>query len=220
VQLFAHVKFESALVGLVCIAVGCINDRASAITAEVARKCAALTAKAFPPQVPGNRTHREPRVSLAATLLMPRPPALVPGQREKLPGGPAPADRNFHKARNVAERRPKPLHASVRRALRQAWELDDADKAERLLRNLARRLDQEAPGVAASILEGLDEMLTVVRLKLPTPLRRSLACTNAIENMMGTVRRVSRNVSAGAMPRWRCAGPPPACWKRPRASVG
>ena len=44
----------------------------------------------------------------------------------------------------MIERLPKPLHASVRRALRQAWELDDADKAERLLRNLARRLDQEA----------------------------------------------------------------------------
>ncbi len=32
--------------------------------------------------------------------------------------------------------------------LRQAWEFDDADKAERLLRNLVCRLDQEAPGVA------------------------------------------------------------------------
>jgi hypothetical protein len=31
--------------------------------------------------------------------------------------------------------------ASSRRALWQAWELDDADKAERLVRNLARRLD-------------------------------------------------------------------------------
>jgi putative transposase len=83
-------------------------------------------------------------------------------------GAPTPIQRcQIHKARNVKERLPKPLHASVRRALRQAWELDDADKAERLLRNLARRLDQEAPGVAASILEGLDEMLTVVRLKLP-----------------------------------------------------
>src|SRR6266511_208847 len=102
----------------------------------------------------------------------------------------------IHKARNVIERLPKPLHASVRRALRQAWELDDADKAERLLRNLARRLDQEAPGVAASILEGLDEMLTVNRLGLPVKLRRSLACTNSIENMMGTVRRVCRNVMA------------------------
>ncbi|MBM3601216.1 MAG: IS256 family transposase, partial [Alphaproteobacteria bacterium] len=49
-----------------------------------------------------------------------------------------------------------------------------------------------------SIREGLDEMLTVNRLGLPAQLRRSLACTNSIENMMGTVRRVCRNVK-----RWR-----------------
>src|SRR5437899_4032044 len=98
-----------------------------------------------------------------------------------------------HKARNILERLPKPLHASVRKALRQAWELDDADQAERLIKNLARRLEQHAPGVAASILEGLDEILTVIRLGLPAELRRSLACTNIIENMMGTVRRVCRN---------------------------
>jgi putative transposase len=53
----------------------------------------------------------------------------------------------LHKARNVIERLPKPLHASVRRALRQAWELDDADKAERRLRNLARRLDWRRPAL-------------------------------------------------------------------------
>ena len=105
-----------------------------------------------------------------------------------------------HKARNIVERLPTHLHASVRAALRQAWELDDAEKAERLIRNLARRLEQVAPGVSASILEGLDEMLTVIRLGLPLSLRRSLACTNIIENMMGTVRRVCRNVK-----RWRDA---------------
>jgi hypothetical protein len=43
-----------------------------------------------------------------------------------------------HKARNTMERLPKSPHASVRRVLRQAWELDDADKAEKLLRNLAQ----------------------------------------------------------------------------------
>ena len=116
----------------------------------------------------------------------------------------------IHKARNVIDRLPKPLHAPVRRALRQAWELDDVDKAERLLRNLARRLNQQAPGVAASILEGLDEMPTVNRLGLPTSLRRSLACTNSIENMMGTVRRVCRNVkrwrNAAMALRWAAAG--------------
>jgi len=100
----------------------------------------------------------------------------------------------IHKGRNIMERLPKHLHAPVRRALRQAWELDDVVKAEHLIRNLARRLEQAAPGVSEAILEGMDEILTVVRLKLPVQLRRSLACTNIIENMMGTIRRVCRNV--------------------------
>jgi len=105
-----------------------------------------------------------------------------------------------HKARNIMERLPKSLHASVRRVLRQAWELDDADKAEKLLRNLAQRLERDWSGVSGSILEGIDEILTVTRLRLPKELRRSLACTNIIENVMGTVRRVCRNVK-----RWRSA---------------
>ena len=115
-----------------------------------------------------------------------------------------------HKAGNVIERLRKSLHASVRRALWQAWELEDAEKAERLLRNLARRLEQDARGVAASTLEGLDEMLTVNGLGLLAKLRRSLACTNSIENMMGTVRGVCSKVkrwrNAGMALRWTAAG--------------
>jgi transposase-like protein len=115
----------------------------------------------------------------------------------------------IHKARNIMERLSPALHASVRRALRQAWELDDVDKAEKLLRNLAQRLERDAPGVSKSILEGLDEILTVTRLGLPAQLKRSLACTNIIENMMGTVRRVTRNVkrwsSASMALRWTVA---------------
>ena len=49
----------------------------------------------------------------------------------------------------------------------------------------------------------------MTRLGLPSELRRSLACTNIIENMMGTVRRVSRNVkrwqSASMALRWTAA---------------
>ena len=115
----------------------------------------------------------------------------------------------IHKARNIMERLPKGLRASVRRALRQAWELDDAARAERLIRNLAQRLEHEAPGVSGSLLEGLDEILTVTRLGVPAELRRSLACTNIIENMMGTIRRVTRNVkhwrSASMALRWTAA---------------
>jgi hypothetical protein len=108
-----------------------------------------------------------------------------------------------HKARNIIDRLPKHLHASTRRALRQAWELDDAEKAEKLLRNLARTLEREAPGVAGAILEGLDEILTVVRLGLPKGLRRSLACTNIIENIMGSPEPAASwcTTSSTALPR-------------------
>ena len=79
-----------------------------------------------------------------------------------------------------------------------------------LQRQETDRLEQEAPGVANSILEGLDEILTVLRLGLPLQLRRSLACTNIIENMNGTPSGGSVTTSnGGRMPPWCCAGLPP-----------
>ncbi len=91
----------------------------------------------------------------------------------------------------------------MRRALKQAWELNDADKAERLIRNLARRFEQEAPDVSRSILEGLDELLTVIRLGLPPELRRSLASTNIIRQVC---RNVKRWRDAKMALRWTAAG--------------
>src|SRR5262249_38206197 len=105
-----------------------------------------------------------------------------------------------HKGRNIVERLDASLHAGVKKVLRQAWDSPTAEQAERVLRNLARRLDHDAPGVSASILEGLDEMLTVIRLGLPDQLRRSLGCTNAIESLIAVLRQVCRNVK-----RWRNA---------------
>ena len=66
-------------------------------------------------------------------------------------------------------------YGSVRGALRNG----------RPYRELKTRLEPDWNGVSASILEGIDEMLTVTRLGLPRELRRSLACTNIIENVMG-----------------------------------
>jgi hypothetical protein len=48
---FANLKIWTAFVALVCIAVA---PNASAVTAEVAKKCNDLPAKAFPPRVVGN----------------------------------------------------------------------------------------------------------------------------------------------------------------------
>jgi len=50
----ASSRFVVVFVALTCCAFGASLNRASAVTVEVARKCQALTAKAFPPREPGN----------------------------------------------------------------------------------------------------------------------------------------------------------------------
>ena len=62
----------------------------------------------------------------------------------------------IHKARKIMERLSPALH--------QTWELDDAAKAEKPIRNLAQRLERDAPDVSKSFLERLDESLTGSRL--------------------------------------------------------
>jgi hypothetical protein len=44
----------STFAGLMCVAVASTPHGASAVTVEVAKRCSALTAKAFPPRVIGN----------------------------------------------------------------------------------------------------------------------------------------------------------------------
>ena len=48
------ILFGIASLTLVCAAMLAHTNDASAVTAEVARKCQALTSKAFPPREPGN----------------------------------------------------------------------------------------------------------------------------------------------------------------------
>ena len=50
----ANLKFLTALAVLIWIGLGLMTIGASAETVEVARKCDALTAKAYPPRVIGN----------------------------------------------------------------------------------------------------------------------------------------------------------------------
>ena len=52
--MIGRVRFGYVLLALVCRGLGLIPDSAQAITAEVARKCNALTAKQFPPREPAN----------------------------------------------------------------------------------------------------------------------------------------------------------------------
>jgi transposase-like protein len=115
-----------------------------------------------------------------------------------------------HKKRNVTDALPERLRAAVRGAMVQAYAARDAGRARRLLGNLARRLEHQHPGAAASLREGLEETLTVMRLGLPENLERVLSSTNLIENLFSRVREIGRRVKrwqSGTMVlRWTAAG--------------
>jgi transposase-like protein len=103
-----------------------------------------------------------------------------------------------HKQRNALEHLPERQRTWVRAALHRAWAAATVVRGRGMLRNLAAQLRMEHPGAATSIEEGLDETLTLIALGVRGSLQRTLCSTNPIENLNGTVRRVSRNVK-----RWR-----------------
>lgn len=104
----------------------------------------------------------------------------------------------LHKIRNVEAKLPKQLAKTVTAKMRAAYHSDNALTAEADLRALAAELKKPHPGAAGSLLEGLEETLTVVRLGLPPMLRSTLRSTNAIESMIEICRDHSSNVK-----RWR-----------------
>jgi transposase-like protein len=99
-----------------------------------------------------------------------------------------------HKRENVKNHLPKGLQTMVDLTMRRAYRSEDIAEARRILTNLIRRLEGDHPGAAASLKEGLEETLTVIKLGVPLVLRRSLQTTNVIESSLSVVRQVTRNV--------------------------
>jgi putative transposase len=104
----------------------------------------------------------------------------------------------IHKVRNVKDHLPHRLRASVGHKMTAAYHADSALQAEAALLALAKELDRTHPGAAASLREGLDETLTVLRLGVPPTLARTLRSTNTIESMISVCREHAGNVK-----RWR-----------------
>jgi transposase-like protein len=103
-----------------------------------------------------------------------------------------------HKRRNVLDHLPEDLHASVGRAMRDAWETKDHALAKRQLERLAHSLSKNHPGAASSVREGLEETLTLIELGIEEALYRTFRTTNPIENLNGRIAHYTRNVK-----RWR-----------------
>jgi putative transposase len=104
-----------------------------------------------------------------------------------------------HKTRNVRDHLPESRKAYVSGQMREAYRSRSAKVAKKRLLQLVSWLDNNGEdAAAASLREGLDETLTVLKLDLPPTLCRTFSTTNAIENMNGAIRRITRNVK-----RWR-----------------
>ena len=103
-----------------------------------------------------------------------------------------------HKLRNILDHLPERQRPWVQAVVRRAYHATEIKAATRLLTDLAKRLDDEYPGAAGSVREGLEETLTVLSLHLSARLQRSLVTTNAAESLLSRTRHVKRNVK-----RWR-----------------
>jgi transposase-like protein len=103
-----------------------------------------------------------------------------------------------HKKRNIEAHVPDRFWPDVARMLDKAWAEPDHERARKQLVTLAAYLDRIAPDAAGSLREGLEETLTVTRLRLDPALAIHLVTTNLIESAFSCVRKLT-----GRVKRWR-----------------
>ena|SRR6516225_10292217 len=125
------------------------------------------------------------------------------GESRRQPKSPflwPPRQRPTLQMRNVIDELPREQHAQVLNVMRAAWKLSDAEEGVKRLEGLARFLEHEYEAAARSLREGMAEMFTMQRLKLPPSLYKCLGTTNVIESPQSGVQKRTGNVT-----RWRDA---------------
>ena len=115
---------------------------------------------------------------------------------------------NVHKVRNVVGHLPKDRATYAKMVMHAAFKME-AVKGQRKVEELAKDLQDDYPGAASSLREGLSEMFTVSKMNLPPELARSLRSTNIIESPQGLISEYSHRVKNWQSPamvlRWHAA---------------
>lgn len=115
-----------------------------------------------------------------------------------------------HKKRNVLDLLPDKQKYRSKQRMNEAYGMVSFDDAKEHLLKIADELDRMNPSAARSLREGLDETLTLHRLGIDGPLRRSLQTTNLIESAIAVVRHHTRSVKhwrdGKQRERWIAAG--------------
>jgi transposase-like protein len=99
-----------------------------------------------------------------------------------------------HKIRNVTEYLPEAERHAVKFRMRAAYLQAELADAKNALYKLHDELMGVNPSAAASLVEGLEETLTVIDLRLTPRLRQTLSSTNAIESSFSTVAKICTQV--------------------------
>jgi transposase-like protein len=99
-----------------------------------------------------------------------------------------------HKIRNVVGHLTEEFQPTIRSKMRNAYATLEHSAARRALDTLLRELMDINPSAARSLEEGMEETLTLHRLRLPEKLRRTFRSTNPIESAFDSVETVCRNV--------------------------
>jgi len=112
----------------------------------------------------------------------------------------------IHKDRNIQKHLAKRYRKEAHRRFRIALEHTQYEDARKMLLEMGKWLRKINESAADSLMEAIDEILTLHRLKVPALLRQTLHSTNPIESMFSTVRDCEGNIKryrgSRMMQRW------------------
>jgi len=112
----------------------------------------------------------------------------------------------IHKDRNIQRHLAKRYRKEAHRRFRIALEQNEYDEAKNMLMDFEKWLRGINESAADSLLEAIEEILTVHRLEVPAILRKTLHSTNPIESMFSLVRDCESNIkryrSSNMSQRW------------------
>ena len=100
-----------------------------------------------------------------------------------------------HKKRNVLSYLPESEQTNISMAMTLAYREFEYEAARKRLVDITGKLEHRYPKAAASLQEGLEETLTLHRLKIPGLLRETLSSTNPMESANSACRGILRRVS-------------------------
>ena len=100
----------------------------------------------------------------------------------------------LHKDRNIQRHLPKRYRKQAHHLFAAALEQNSYKDAKKMLQEFERWLRDINESAADSLLEALEEVLMLHKLKVPALLRQSLHSTNPIESMFSMVRSCERNI--------------------------